>query len=163
MKYVLFENDLPKTVVSVIGYVPKNSIPCPEETRNVAELNIINNNGELTAVLDPIKIAEYDSYLASQQNINLEKQNILKKRARLDFGMDIKAEVMVLNESKNWNQATWNAYMQNENVKMLSALLVDGYLQTALNLLNTVDLSLFYDLSEVQTIANKIQNYLAAE
>lgn len=163
MKYVILENNQPKTIVQVKGFVPANSISCPQGARDVSELTVVTIDGQLVAQLDPIKIAEYDAKLAADQAKQDQAAQLQKKRARLDFGMQLKAEVMLINDTKTWDQLTWQNYINNEHIRSLSALLVDGYLQTALNLLQSADLSQFYDASEVQTIANKIQNYLAAE
>ena len=163
MKYVILENNQPKGIIETKGFTPANSIPAPEGVRHVSELTIFEIDGQLVAQLDPVKIAEYDAKLEAEVVKQNQANEIAKKRARLEFGMNLKAEVMVLNENKTWDQITWQNYINNQNIKNLSALLVDGYLQTALNLLQAADLSQFYDASEVQTIANKIQSYLAAE
>ena len=104
-----------------------------------------------------------DTITAEEQAAADSEAAIASKKARLSFGMEIKARVMVINESKGWDSATWTSYRANSDLQTLSSLLVDGYLQTSLNLLSSADLSLYYTSEEKQGIIDRIQAYLDAE
>ena len=88
---------------------------------------------------------------------------VSKKIKRQQFGVRVKAEVAVLNDSKGWTTEQTVAYMQNSIVRQLDALATAGALDSLKTTMQAADLSDFYDAAEKQSIIDLIQNYIDTE
>lgn len=119
------------------------------------------------AVVNETKKTNKQAQLQVELNARIAKRNdqasLNKHLNRMKFGMELKARVAVLNESKSWSQAIWNSYMNNLAMKNISGLLADGSLQTAKALIASTDLSEFYSSAEKQDIIDRITNYINQE
>jgi len=184
MKYVIYNESYEPIKIENRTQLLENSVICPEGVRHHSELVIkdmwydsVNNeekdnavepapaeiNTYKKAVLDPTKVSEYDAVLAAEAAQKAQDDLIQKKKARLTFGMQIKAEVAVINDTKSWDVPTWGTYQSNADIQTLSGLLTDGYIETAMNHLSAADVSAFYTAQEKQDIVDKLQAYLDSE
>lgn len=151
-----------------------NTVCVAPEGEDVAWLDIVDNIDEITsevvgkkAVVNEVTKAQVlaDRQVAADAQALLDVENaaIAKKKARLEFGMEIKARVAILNDSKSWNASAWSTYQADVGIQQLSALLTDGYIETSKDLLAATDLSAYYTAEEKQGIIDRLVAYLASE
>ena len=164
-------------IIMIANHVPRGSIglsPMSEgkQVVDIDWLDIVDAPDGLggtvkSPVVNPTKKQNKVSAQTTESNKKIaeaaDKATLAKHVARMDFGKELKARVSVINASKNWNDATWASFRTNAGVGQLSALLLDGYLKTAKDLLSSLDLSIYYTVEEKQGIIDRITDYLANE
>jgi len=107
--------------------------------------------------------AAKDADIAAKDVAAAASDLLEKKIARIAYGIEIKARVAIINDSKGWDAAAWSTYQSDASIQQLSALLTDGYIETARDLLTATDLTAYYTVPEKQDIIDKLTAYLASE
>lgn len=82
------------------------------------------------------------------------------KKKRFAFGLELKAEISVLNDTKNWTLEQFQAFASDPRIQKLSLLLNDGAIETALAFTNTLDLSVYYTTEELNGIKQMMQDFI---
>lgn len=100
------------------------------------------------------------------QQKQIEEQNaahetkVQERLLVLENSKRLKAEIAIINLSKQWSQETWNSYILEPAVQQIGALLTDGFLQTAREAMASADLSEYYTQEEIDYLIAKVDSYL---
>jgi hypothetical protein len=94
---------------------------------------------------------------AAAADAEQHRAKVIAKKERIDRGIEMKAEIAVLNETKDWTDDEFAAYLSDPRVQQISLLLSNGALQTAKSVIQGVNFSAYYDQSDMDEILAKLQ------
>jgi len=115
------------------------------------------------AVLDEVAEQQRLEQVALVEIQRQKDAELAQMQNRFNVAHKVKAKIALINKSKGWTSSDILTYLADPTIQAISNLLSEISFGTALQLLNSSDLSAYYTQEEVEEVKQMIQDHLNSE
>ena len=124
---------------------------------------IVEVDGKKEAVLDEMGEANRLATVAAQELKKEQEAEIQSMKRRFEVAHRVKAKIALINKSKAMSSAEILAYLQDPTIQAISQLISEISFGTAIQLLESSDLSAYYTQEEVDEVKQMLVDHINSE